>query len=410
MNNQNGAHSRVSELMMFLVGIGARIVFYSYRDHNAWPWRQADIIRFGELYPKAELVLEESSFLLRAWTRTKVFLAAFAPGLSLHALRLRVPSLSPRLEALSKRPELSCFIVNYARGLLEVNGLPDADLIVETHDLAFLSGLKQWGGRVTDVKTMLKARGELAVLGSAGALIGIAPAEVSFFRMLLPGTVTYYVPRYPSAPSPAVEQSLATDIRHDILFVGSENSFNARGLIRFIEEHRSWLTTRRFAIAGRVCGVTGVAEAAQSVGAVVLDFVPDLASVYAASRIVVSPVDGTGLKIKVVEALGAGKPVFGSPHTIAGLPPGFEGCVFPIDEAEMGRMLSDEAWRAHAGKSALRYASVLNEAGDCEAFKSRLLAKPSPDVQVESGFARSETNTRLSSLPGLNEPAGAGVE
>ncbi|MBR0654307.1 glycosyltransferase family 4 protein [Plastoroseomonas arctica] len=383
INQENGAHRRMSDLMMFLVSIDARIVFYSYRDHNAWPWRDTEIRQFGELYPGAELVLEESSILVRAWTRIKVLLAALSPNLAVRAFRLRIPYLSPRLQAISCRSELSLFIVHYARGLIEVNGLPDADVILETHDLAFLSGLKQSGGNVTDARTMLKARGELTVLGSVGGLIGIAPAEVSFFRMLLPDTKTYYVPKYSGVPSPQILPSPESNIRHDVLFVGSENPFNARGLIRFIHEHRTWLNTRRFAIAGRVCGVADVVAAARSVGAVMLDYVEDLAGVYAVSRIVVSPVDGTGLKIKVIDALSRGRPVFGSPHTMASLPPGFEGCVFPIDETEMDRMLSDEAWRVHAGKAAIRYASTLNEMGDCEALKARLLAWPAPNLSVE---------------------------
>lgn len=382
VNKENGAHSRVCDLMMLLSDLRARVVVYSYRDHNAWPWGDAEIRRFGELYPGAELVLEQSSFLLRAWTRAKVVLGALAPRLAQHAMRWRVPCLSPRLQALSSRPELSLFIVNYARGLLEVNGLPDAELIVETHDLAFLSGAKRLGRRVTDARTILKARGELAVLGAAGALIGIAPAEVSFFRMLLPGVQTYYVPKYSGSSSPIL-QSPAPGLCYDLLFVGSENPFNVHGVIEFMQEHRDWLSARSFAIAGRVCGVPEVAEAARAVGAVLLGYVQDLPRIYAESRIVVSPVDGTGLKIKVIDALGAGKPVFGSSHTIAGLPPGFEGCVFPIDETEMDRMLSDEAWRDYAGRSALRYAATLNEAGDCAALKSRLLATSASYVRVE---------------------------
>ena len=393
VNNENGAQSRVSDLMMFLSSVNARIVFYSYRGHNAWPWGDAEISRFGKLYPAAELVLEESSCLLRAWSRTKVVLAALAPRLAREVARWRLPFLSPRLRALSSRPELSLFVVNYARGLLELNGLPDAELIVETHDLAFLSCAKRSGGSVTDARTILKARGELAILGSAGALIGITPTEVSFFRMLLPEVQTYYVPKYAGAASPSLE-SPAPELRYDLLFVGSDNPFNACGLVGFMRDHRNWLSGRSFAIAGRVCAVPGVAEAAQEIGAVLLGYVQYLPRVYAESRIVVSPVEGTGLKIKVIDALGAGKPVFGSPHTIAGLPPGFEACVFPIDEAEMDRMLSDEAWRAHAGRSALRYAATLTEAGDCEAFRSRLLAWPVTDVQFErAAFARVITTT-----------------
>ena len=393
VNSENGAHSRVSELMMFLTSIDARIIVYSYCDHNAWPWGEAEIRRFWNLYPEAELVLEDLSFLLRAWTRVKVLLAAISPVLALHASRLRLPFLTPRFTALVKDSDRPFFIVNYARGLLELNGLPDADLIVETHDLAFLTGMKQSGGSVTDLKTILKARGELAILGSVGALIGIAPAEVSFFRMLLPDVETYYVPKYLRAPAWPAGYSRASNVRYDLLFVGSENPFNVRGLTRFIRDHRSWLGTRRFAIAGRVCAVAEVSEAARGVGAVLLDYVEDLASIYGASRIVVSPVDGTGLKIKVIDALGAGKPVFGSSHTIAGLPPGFEGCVFPIDETEMDRMLADEAWRAQAEESAFRYASALNEAGDGAALKSRLLAKPVPDARIEGALFSEVTSS-----------------
>jgi hypothetical protein len=79
-------------------------------------------------------------------------------------------------------------------------------------------------------------------------------------------------------------------------------------------------------------------------------------------------VDGTGLKIKVIDALAHGLPVFGSPETLEGLPPGFERCAFPITRSTMSPLLNDPAKLEVARTEALAYWETLSSAGDLAAF------------------------------------------
>ena len=72
-----------------------------------------------------------------------------------------------------------------------------------------------------------------------------------------------------------------------------------------------------------------------------LGYVDDISDLYSRCRVAISPIDGTGLKIKVIEALAAGKPVFGSRHTIAGLPLGYQHCVFPVESISTSNLLRD---------------------------------------------------------------------
>jgi glycosyltransferase involved in cell wall biosynthesis len=104
-----------------------------------------------------------------------------------------------------------------------------------------------------------------------------------------------------------------------------------------------------------------------------LGFVDDIGDLYRRTKIVISPVDGTGLKIKVVEALSAGKPVFGSQHSIEGLPPGADDCVFIINATHMSKMLADPALLAAAGNAAHEFARGLSLKGDITQLRSYLV-------------------------------------
>ena len=96
-------------------------------------------------------------------------------------------------------------------------------------------------------------------------------------------------------------------------------------------------------MVGRVGENTSVRAFAQDRPHIdLLGFVDDLSAIYAASKAAISPVDGTGLKIKAVEALGHGRPVFASRHSMEGLAPGYDRCVFPIERSLIERILWDD--------------------------------------------------------------------
>jgi succinoglycan biosynthesis protein ExoO len=107
-----------------------------------------------------------------------------------------------------------------------------------------------------------------------------------------------------------------------VLFVGSAAAPNVDGIKWFLEA--SWPLIRRrkpdaiLYVAGAVCGALGPASA----GVKFLGFVDNLAPLYAEAGVVVSPLRvGSGLKIKLIEALSHGKALVGTPQTLQGVEP-----------------------------------------------------------------------------------------
>jgi hypothetical protein len=87
----------------------------------------------------------------------------------------------------------------------------------------------------------------------------------------------------------------------------------------------------------------------------VVGYVSDLQALYADVQAAICPVEGTGVNIKVMEALAYGKPVFAYPSSITGLPPGSETCVFPLTEASVWAILSDREALRRASQAARDY-------------------------------------------------------
>jgi hypothetical protein len=136
-------------------------------------------------------------------------------------------------------------------------------------------------------------------------------------------------------------------------------------LIGFLQEHGSWLAKYRVAVCGKVCQHPDVIQVARRYPNVsLMGFVDDIDQIYRRSRAAVSPVVGTGLKIKIVDALAKGKPVFASQSSLAGLPPGYEGCVFPIQREIVSRILDHEEHRHAAVHKSQTYFASFGQRGD----------------------------------------------
>jgi len=316
------------------------------------------------------------SFILKLRTKLVLYVAMFWPSILPPLLHFSAPRLSPRLADLRRRVREPIYVVTYARGLAEINGVPEKDVVVETQDLSFLNAMKQQGGTPTDLKVVLKERGERALLTYVDSIIAISPLEANFFRLFFDRSDVFYVPHFGNVRESSKDARSDSDpsFRYDVLFVGSDNVQNIKGIVAFINSYGDWLKEHSFAIVGKVCQSEDVRAYAETVGAHVLGFVDDVGLIYRASKIVVSPVDGTGLKIKVLEALSAGKPVFGSAHTLAGLPPGFEGCVLPISRHAMDTVISDTTARQTMERNSLTHFKTLSESGDLARLRQKLCA------------------------------------
>jgi glycosyltransferase involved in cell wall biosynthesis len=178
-----------------------------------------------------------------------------------------------------------------------------------------------------------------------------------------------FLPRAEIAPDAAgaiAGDALAGRVRA-VLFAGSLSwQPNADGLHWFLG--RCWPAVTKavdglvVAGGGADAGLRGALETAANT--VAPGFVPDLDAIYARSRVFVAPLwSGSGVKLKIVNALSRGLPVVTTAIGCEGFPPGFSACIRVADDAvgfaaQIDRLLDDDdAWR-QASVAATRYAQT----------------------------------------------------
>lgn len=121
----------------------------------------------------------------------------------------------------------------------------------------------------------------------------------------------------------------------------------------------------------KVAGSVARAIAAAPEGVTMLGVVGDLAPLYAEAGVVISPLfTGSGLKIKLVEALAAGKAVVGTNITAQGVEAQVAGAMMIADEAgafadACVRLLENKSARAALATSALQCATAHFSAAAC---------------------------------------------
>jgi glycosyltransferase involved in cell wall biosynthesis len=370
---RNGAHARMASLLQYLVKAGYSITLFSFKNHPTEPWTEAAQAAFKAAFPTVQLVLDTRTALLRCLTYIKNALTSFFPAKAHQIIAWRLRAASPNYESLATERSKAVWIVNYGDGLTQLNGVPKATIVVETHDIKFIQVAKKYCTSPFSFRSLLRMRSELGVLNCTAAIIAISSIEAGLFRVTLADPRVFYIPQYPSAtPICRVDRPKAGYL-YDLVFVGSDMLQNARGLLTFFEANKTWLASLRVAVVGRVGENTSVRAFARDRAHIdLLGFVDNLSAIYAASKAALSPVDGTGLKIKAVEALGHGRPVFASRHSIEGLAPGYDLCVFPIERSFIERILLDDSKLEAAQASALAYWESLATAGDMTQFQDFL--------------------------------------
>jgi glycosyltransferase involved in cell wall biosynthesis len=147
-----------------------------------------------------------------------------------------------------------------------------------------------------------------------------------------------------------------------LLFVGSSASANVDGLDWFLAEIWPRILAERpdtkLTVAGSVC----TAITSTPVGVSLRGRVPDLTPLYRRADVVISPLRvGSGLKIKLIEALAHGKPVVGTTVTAQGVAHLLDGAVALADTpeafaSEVLSLLNQPLLRATRAEAALAVA------------------------------------------------------
>lgn len=134
----------------------------------------------------------------------------------------------------------------------------------------------------------------------------------------------------------------------DIYFIGFNNPFNAEGLEWFLDKVYPLLDKKlKIVLVG---SVTKAVKIPQADNIEVISFAERLEDIYDNSKLLICPMfQGTGMKIKVVEAMSRGIPVVCNERGVDGLPDkSMSGCLVTQDPQEfadhINHLLDDQAF------------------------------------------------------------------
>lgn len=234
---------------------------------------------------------------------------------------------------------------------------PASPSAVVMHDL-FSSHTAATGPRLPEAMR-LGIEAEMALLGAADAIVAIQAREAAVVREHLPARHVIEAPM--GVASVAGPQPGCPGMA---LFVGSNTQPNADGLAWFLTD--IWPQVRKAVPQAelRVVGSIAAGVRLRSDGVRFLGQVPDLADLYRQAGAVISPLRfGSGLKIKLVEALAHGKATVATSVTLQGVESLTEGCVLRADDADsfarhLIAALTDESLRLSLGTAALAVAKA----------------------------------------------------
>lgn len=357
VNFEGGGHARLAEMLKFYAANFDDVTLYSYSNHDWFPWTDQAIEKFKLGFPNVKLCLERNTRPLRVFTRVKNVMLLLFPRLASAILAFRLPGASPKYHAILKQYPDAVWIINYSYGLTQLNGLPHRkNIIIETHDLNFLMASKARKASVNSCRMLIKARNEITYLNSVSALVAISPQERAFYRLFAKDIKLFYIPVYLKMANKEY-YSEEYEFQCDLLFVAGNNPFNVEGFEAFIQSNSHWLSKYKIHVVGLICKDERILHLQSAHEYIhLLGYVGDISRIYRTAKAAISPVEGTGLKMKVIEALCHGKPVFGSDHTRDGLPGEYETCVFPIDRDKIESLLTNSKKRRKAETAAFHYA------------------------------------------------------
>jgi succinoglycan biosynthesis protein ExoO len=256
---------------------------------------------------------------------------------------------------------------------------PDAPSAVVMHDRFSRISLESSNAQSSAGRAVLTESEECELLSRADLILAIQWDEADYVRRRLPGhriVVTPMAARPADAPQPGRDGS--------ILFVGSSAAPNVEGMRWFIENcwHRikSSQPGARLRVAGTVTQFMGpMPEEIHSLG-----FVESIDPLYEEAAVVISPLrTGTGLKIKLIEALGHGKSIVGTSKTLEGVEEYLADAIVVEDEparfAEaVGALLNDRKARVDLASRGLAKIKLYFSPEKCyEPFLSAFLGQAS---------------------------------
>lgn len=191
-----------------------------------------------------------------------------------------------------------------------------------THDLRHLMSTLVDGRIVSQECALMSREAETAYLREADLVVAIREDDAEAFRRLLPEKAVLTV-----SPAFAAVPCNLEPMPYRCLFVAAANEANQEGITWFLREVwpqvRAAQPAAELHVCGTICERISVGEPA----VLLRGFVESLDAVYEEAAVVIVPLlRGSGVKIKLMEALAHGKACVATPIGVEGVP-ALEGCV-----------------------------------------------------------------------------------
>lgn len=226
--------------------------------------------------------------------------------------------------------------------------------VLDLSDFLTLNMSHRSGG---NIKTGALLEEEIRRVNLFDTVMCISEDEQLFFSRFATKPEYHYIPYFMEQVSPPPD-SPASPEKFDIMFIGSDNPHNLKGLKWFLESVFPLLPQNtRMQIAGSVSNHAHHAFPVPS-GVRIAGMVDNCDEIYRTSVIAVCPLlGGTGLKVKVIEALSRGIPVICTSYGITGFPGKTQnGCVTADSPRHFAsaiqRALSDHDYYRELARSA----------------------------------------------------------
>lgn len=219
--------------------------------------------------------------------------------------------LSRYVRTLQKSFHFDICIVNYyyLTKLLTKSTIPHG--AVFTHDYFAYKNLV-----VNRPILHLTAHSEAMAMQRAESIFAVQDEEYCYYRLLSPKSRVYNIYCLCDYHAQPVTGG------HDILFLSSGNIFNINGISWFIDSVLPLIKERfhdaRLLIGGSICPCLNQYKSREDV--VLQGYVEDPFQFYAQADVAINPVSqGTGIKIKTIEAISYDKVVLVHPHSARGV-------------------------------------------------------------------------------------------
>jgi glycosyltransferase involved in cell wall biosynthesis len=176
---------------------------------------------------------------------------------------------------------------------------------------------------------------EIGAIDRFDYAICVSMDEMALYSNFVEHVKLFYLPHFFERVN---HQNVPKDV--DIMFLASDNRHNQHGIIWFLDHVFPLIETLHYkiVIAGKI---SGTLEQHKYPTILFVQHISETVELYDRARLAISPLhSGTGLKIKIVEAMGYGVPVVCTFKSLIGFPnKGQNGCLISDDAIQFAEYI-----------------------------------------------------------------------